>query len=218
MAYVRNVIRSAPRALSPVDQRRILEVTGQHVDGFRDHVILSLALGTALREGEIAALNVGDVFRALKKHELGRLELVRSKIQLSTFKSSRHPMSPAARLAQRVSVPRMVRLKLAKYHAWKKRAREDLRAPAPLFVSRFGTRLSTRQLRYLFRAWQTRAGFEELYNFHSLRHTSLTNLYSTTKDLLLVQKHARHASAISTEIYAHVSDEAVRRAVEDMPS
>jgi integrase/recombinase XerC len=223
MAYVRNALRMAPRAMTPAHQRRILEVTGEHVDGFRDHVLLSLALGTALREHELVALNVRDVVRgAMKPAELARgLDPIRSKIQLTTFKRSAHGEGANARAAaarQRVFLPRMVRARLGKFLAWKRRAREDLRPHAPLFVSRKGGRLSSRQLRNLFLAWQKRAGFEEYYTFHALRHTALTNLYLATKDLLLVQQQARHANARTTEIYAHVSDEDVRRAVEDMPS
>lgn len=222
MSYVKNVLRMAPRAMPRAAQRRILEVTGEHVDGFRDHVILSLALGTALREHEIVALDIRDVVRgSLKPAEMARgLEPIRSKIQLTTFKRSPHEElnARAAAARQRVFLPRMVRVRLAKFLDWKKRAREDLRPHAPLFVSRFRRRLSARQLRNMFRAWQQRAGFEEYYTFHALRHTALTNLYLATKDLLLVQQQARHAHATTTEIYAHVSDEDVRRAVEEMPS
>jgi len=221
MSYVRNILRLAPRALPAAAQRRLLEVTGEHVDGFRDHVILSVALGTALRESEIVALNIRDVVRgSVKASELKRgIEPIRSKVQLTTFKRSPHKQAPEGEESrQRVFLPRLVRARLAKFLGWKKRAREDLRPHAALFISRFGTRLSARQLRNMFRAWQDRAGFEELYTFHSLRHTALTNLYAATKDLLLVQQQARHAHATTTEIYAHVSDEDVRRAVEDMPS
>jgi hypothetical protein len=51
-------------------------VTGEHREGSRDHCIFAAALGTALREHEIAALNVGDVL-----HEDGR---VRRPIALPT--------------------------------------------------------------------------------------------------------------------------------------
>jgi site-specific recombinase XerC len=221
MAYARNAVRMAPRAMPPALQRRILDVTGEHVDGFRDHVILSLALGSALREHEIVALDIRDVARgSMKPAELRRgIDPIRSKIQLRTFKRSPHQEDAGAEeKRQRVFLPRMVRARLGKFLAWKKREREDLRPHAPLFISRLGGRLSARQLRNMFRAWQLRAGFEELFTFHALRHTALTNLYAATKDLLLVQQQARHAHAVTTEIYAHVSDEDVRRAVEDMPS
>jgi integrase len=69
-----------PRTLTEVEQAALLKVTGEHRDGFRDHVIFAVALGTGLREHEIAALDVGDVL-----HEDGR---VRRRIALRTFKRS----------------------------------------------------------------------------------------------------------------------------------
>jgi integrase len=53
---------------------------GQHREGFRDHAIFAVALGTGLREHKIAALDVGDVLR-----DDGR---VRHRIALRTFKRS----------------------------------------------------------------------------------------------------------------------------------
>lgn len=211
MAYVRNVVRAPPRTLSPSDQQLLLRVTGEHVDGFRDHVTYSLALGTALRESELAALDIVDVYSGDEK--------VRREIVLRRFKGSERAGEPEARQAQqRVFIPRAVRLKLEKYVSWKDRRGESVKPGAPLFVSRFGLRISARQMRTAFARWQNRAGIERPINFHGLRHTSLSTLYRRTKDLLLVQQQARHAHATTTEIYAHVSDDDIRQAVEELPA
>ena len=60
MSYI-DAVRSPPKTLTTDEQRALLRVTGEHKRGFRDHVFFSLALGTALREHELVALNVGDV-------------------------------------------------------------------------------------------------------------------------------------------------------------
>ena len=78
-AYAAAIARP-PRTLTDVEQARLLKVTGEHRDGFRDHVLFALALGTGLREHELAALDVGDVL-----HDDGR---VRRRIALRTFKRS----------------------------------------------------------------------------------------------------------------------------------
>src|SRR4051812_26095649 len=52
-----------PRTLTDAEQEKLLKASGKHADTFRDHMIFSLALGTGLREGEIVALNIGDVSR-----------------------------------------------------------------------------------------------------------------------------------------------------------
>lgn len=49
----------SPTTLTQAEQRAILKVMAIHP---RDHTIISLALGTGLRLGEIVGLNVGDVY------------------------------------------------------------------------------------------------------------------------------------------------------------
>jgi site-specific recombinase XerC len=88
---------------------------------------------------------------------------------------------------------------------------------APLFVSRKGNRLSTRQVRYVFQIWQRRAGFERRFSFHSLRHSAITNIYEATRDIRLAQRFARHKSITSTQIYTHPTDDALFRAVQELP-
>jgi len=73
-----SAIPRPPRTLTELEQARLLKVTGEHRSGYRDHCIFAVALGTGLREHEIAALDVLDVL-----HEDGR---VKRRIALDTFK------------------------------------------------------------------------------------------------------------------------------------
>jgi len=50
-------------------------------------------------------------------------------------------------------------------------------------------------------------GIRAALPFHSLRHSSITNVYRATKDLYLTQRFARHASPLSTTVYTHPTDE-----------
>lgn len=202
-AYVAAIARP-PRTLTRIEQARLLKVTGERRDGFRDHVLFALALGTGLREHELAALDVGDVL-----HEDGR---VRRRITLRTFKRSAAKPAP-----QEVFLPDALWYKLGKFARWKRQRGESLEATAPLFLSLRGGRIATRTLRYLFRVWQQRAGFDRLFNFHALRHSALTNAYRATRDIRLVQRLARHKSIDTTTIYASPSDEDILAAVRDLP-
>jgi len=193
-----------PKTLTEGEQRALLKVTGDHARGFRDHVIFSVALGTALREHELLALDVGDVFAPNGK--------ARRRVQLRVFKRSNDDES-----MQEVVLPDNVRAKLGKLWSWKKRRGESLEPDAPLFVSRNGNRLSSRRLRHLFHQWQERAGFERRLSFHAVRHTALTNVYRRWRDIRLTQKIARHKSITSTIRYAGPSDDDVMRAVRDLP-
>lgn len=197
-AYV-DRIPKAPKTLTEREQLTLLGVTGRRRGSFRDHVIFSLGLGTALREHEIAALNIGDV-----RAEGGA---IRRRFPLRIYKQS-NP-NPEA---QEAILPDRLRQKLARLLEWKAFEGEPAGDDDALFRSRQG-RLSTRQMRRIFAEWQVEARFERRFTFHSLRHTALTNLYRVTKDIRLVQKVARHASIDSTTIYTQPADEDVLRAV-----
>jgi integrase len=80
MTAYADAIAKPPRTLTDLEQKLILKTTGEHLDGFRDHVLISLALGTGLREHELLALDCGDVFG-----EDGR---ARRRVALRVFKCS----------------------------------------------------------------------------------------------------------------------------------
>lgn len=202
--------RAAPTTLTEDDQRRLLAVTANHVDGLRDHVIFSMALGTGMREHEILALNVGDI------SENGRT--VRARLTLRVFKGScggtreTRPSVP-----QEVFVPDALGRKLVKLLKAKAKAGESVAPDAPLFTSRLRARLGDRALRYAFERWQREAAFDRTYRFHDLRHTALTNAYRATRDIRLVQRLARHANVQTTTIYAGPSDQDLLDAARLLP-
>ena len=203
MSYT-STLALPPRSLTEGEQRALLKVTGDHARGFRDHVIISVGLGTALRQHEILGLDVGDV--------LGPDGKARRRVRLRIFKRSNNDPT-----TQEVVLPDNLRAKLEKFWAWKKRRGESVEPTAPLFISRRGNRLSARQLRHLFHQWQERAGFERRLPFHSLRHSCLMTIYSRSRDIRMTQKIARHRSISSTLRYAGPSDGAVQNLVKDLP-
>ncbi len=200
MSNFADSVSHPPRTLTEREVALLLRTSGQHVAGFRDHVIFSLALSTGLREHELLALNVGDIF-----DELGH---AKRRVQLRVFKRAAKEPS-----IQEVVLSETVRLKLERLLKLKRADKHDVGSEAPIFLSRFRLRLSARQLRHAFAVWQQRAGFEHLFNFHALRHTACTTLYRQTRDIRLTQRFARHRSILSTAIYTHPSDEELQRAV-----
>jgi len=204
MAYAtRN--RRPPRALTVEETARLLKVSGDHKDGFRDHLIFSFALGCALRESEIVALDVEDV---AKRGLNGKL-IPRRTLQLRVFKRGGGNADPTA---QRVPVPDGTFYKLEKFLA------VDGPTSGPLFVSRKRGRLSDRAVRSMFAKWQRAANFDHLYSFHHLRHSALTNAYRESGDIRKVQRLARHANLQTTTLYEHASDEEVSKAFRMLPS
>jgi integrase/recombinase XerC len=201
-AYIDN-IQTPPRVMSENEQNAILKITGEHADSFRDHMIISVGLGTALREHEIAALTVGDVL-----NDAGH---IRTKVTLKTFKRS--TSTPAD---QEVAVPPRLKAKLTRFLAWKKRRDQSISPEAPLFVSKKKNQISTRAMRTLFQKWQVKAGIEVPYNFHTIRHTAITFVYRKSKDLRLAQVFARHKSSTTTERYAYPTFQDVAETVQDI--
>lgn len=105
MTAYADVIAKPPRTLTDLEQKLIFKTTGEHRDGFRDRVIISLALGTRMREHELLALDAGDVF------DEGCL--ARRRVTLRVFKRSAD--EPAY---QDVLLSDLVRAKLEKLRAW----------------------------------------------------------------------------------------------------
>ncbi len=196
---------TAPRTLTDHEVKALLRVSSERRAGFRDHLILGLALSTALREHEVAGLNVGDVF-----DQGGR---ARIRVALRVFKRSNQNAAE-----QQILLSDAWRAKLEKFRAWKKSHGESLDDGAPLFVSRKGNRISTRQLRRLVHVWQERAGADVSLNFHALRHTACTTYYRLTTDVRATQRFSRHHSLRMVTRYTHPSDEAQARNVQRMPS
>ena len=187
-----------PKTLSPEEQARLLEVVARQ-GSRRDLALLTLALGTGLRLRELVGLNVGDVTT--------RAGEVAWKVDLPK-KITKGRRGGGAFLAERV------RSALAGHLASKRASGYSMAQKSPLFQSNQTGRLSLRSVQRIFVHWQRIAGFETIYNFHTLRHTAITNVYRATKDLFLTQRFARHANPITTVAYTHPSDEELYSAIQ----
>ena len=96
--------------------------------------------------------------------------------------------------------------------------RKTINLEEPLFVSNRNKRFSRRGIEKICENAFKLANLEE-YGFttHTLRHTAATYIYKSTKDLLITREFLGHANITSTQIYLHVDNEAVKRAVNSNP-
>src|SRR5262245_11139152 len=179
----------SPPTLTHSEQKAILRATASNL---RDHLIYSVALGTALRLAEIVGLNVGDVY-SLEGRPRDRIRI-------------RPEIAKGGRTGD-VFLPDALVGKLRRCWAHKGRRREGLQPGDPLFCSQSRVRISKRRVQFAFRTWQVKTKFDRLYPFHALRHTAVTNVYRASRDLFLAQRFARHVSPLTTTIYTHPSDE-----------
>jgi integrase/recombinase XerD len=83
-----------------------------------------------------------------------------------------------------------------------------------LFVNRVGAMMKPQSVRARLRRHGREVGLSRRVTPHMLRHTAATLLIETGVDIRFVQRLLGHSSIATTEIYTHVSDEALRVTLE----
>jgi integrase/recombinase XerC len=183
--------RTVPSYLSIDEARRFLDTIAESSAALakRDHAMFSLLLGTGIRLGSLVALNVGDV------------NLADGTISIKAKGGREETVFLNARLCKL----------LARYV-------KTLSATdgTPLFRSRNGGRLGPRQVQLRLKHWLKDAEITKPLSVHCLRHSFATRLYSLSGDLHLVQRALGHKQISTTEIYARVENEALRKALENL--
>jgi len=88
-----------------------------------------------------------------------------------------------------------------------------------LFLSERGTKLSKRQVQYIVQKNIKDKNLDSTkYTTHKLRHTSATLLYKHGHiDIRTIQKILGHKNIGTTEVYTHVDEEDLRRAIKSNP-
>ncbi len=128
----------SPPTLTHGEQKAILRTARRKP---RDHLIYSLALGTALRLAKIVGLNLGDVYTPEGKS--------RSRVRL-------RPKIAKNGRAGDVFLPDALLVKFRKFWRHKATRREGLRLEDPLFRSQGGRRrISPRRVQFAFRQIQS---------------------------------------------------------------
>lgn len=79
-----------------------------------------------------------------------------------------------------------------------------------LFLNRNGLPMRPQSIRTKLRDLAEEVGLARRVTPHMLRHTAATLLIETGVDIRIVQRLLGHSSIATTEIYTHVSDEALR--------
>jgi len=158
--------------------------------GRRDHAILEMLYSTGMRIGELAAVSLEDL------DLIGEVVVAKGKGK----KERLVPLGAAAVQALRDYLE--VRGTIAQ------RRRTNRRA---LFVNKAGGRLSDRGVRRIFHKYARRVGLPDRVSPHTLRHSFATHMLNHGADLRSVQELLGHASIASTQIYAHVTTEQLKK-------
>lgn len=176
--------RSLPRLIPEADMQKILSASDTSTpEGMRDQAILELLYASGARISEAAGLSTTDVdFAEAQVKVIGKGN-----------KQRIIPLYPVALEAIRTYLTD-ARPKLVK----------DPSVTA-MFISVRGKAMSADMLRKTFKGILAKAGVDQSYHPHDMRHTFATQLLEGGADLRSVQEMLGHASLSTTQIYTHLS-------------
>ncbi len=184
--------RKLPHFLSADEIVRLLN-TPPAIDpqGVRDRAILETIYSGGLRVSELVGINDGDLDLQ------SQLVRIRGKGKRERFASLG---TYAIRAIQHWTNVRILS------------AKEAVGAKAPLFVNKFGRRLTTRSIGRMLEKHLQVAGLDSRTTPHTLRHSFATHLLDRGADIRSVQEMLGHKSLVTTQIYTHVSKAGIRQA------
>ncbi len=82
---------------------------------------------------------------------------------------------------------------------------------SPLFLNRYGKRITQRGARKVLHNWFIKAGLVKKVSPHTIRHTFATHLLDNGCDIRSVQQMLGHKNLVTTQIYTHVTLESLKR-------
>jgi integrase/recombinase XerD len=182
-------VRKLPRVLTRDEVNKLLaQPSGGQLGALRDRALLEMLYACGLRASEAIALELTDV-----DAEGG---VVRAQ-----GKASKERIVPLGGVAA------------SAYVSYIERCRPKLvrdRPSSRVFVNMRGGALTRQGLYKIVRRYATQAGLSSQISPHTLRHTFATHLLTGGCDLRLVQAMLGHADVATTQIYTHLSDEALK--------
>ena len=186
--------RVLPHFLSSDDVGLLLGAPGKDdPQGLRDRAILEVLYSAGLRVSELAGLNAAD------------LDLPGSSVRVRG-KGRRERIAPIGSYAARALKDWLAVRRVS--------AREKNGPDAPVFVNKFGRRLTTRSVGRLLEKHLRATGLDRRTTPHTLRHSFATHLLDRGADIRSVQELLGHKSLVTTQIYTHVSTAGLRAAYE----
>ena len=184
--------RRLPKALTVAQCELLCEHPDSSPLGLRDRAVLELLYGAGLRVSELTSLRPGDLD---VEHGLVRVD----------GKGGKQRVVPTGATAAQCTL---------RYLARGRPFLGRLQQRDALILNVRGRRITRQGIFGIVEGHAAAAGIEQPVTPHMLRHSFATHLVERGCDLRVVQELLGHASVATTEIYTHVSEDAVRRAFE----
>lgn len=185
--------RKIPDVLSKEEQKKLLDVFNtRYISSHRNKVMIKLMLNSGLRLSELIHLSWKEV-----NLQTGRLKVVSGKgdkdrilwINESTLDTLRE---------------------------WRNRQNDKLGDIKLVFTTKSGKKIRPGDIRKMVYTYAKKAGIKDKQvSPHTFRHTFATDLLRETKVLRLVQKALGHSNISTTQIYTHIVDEELEKALRE---
>jgi integrase len=190
LAAVRSRVRKSDGGHSFLSSGKRRGKGDPHPNMWRDYAVLATSALTGIREIELVGFRVGDlrgVVGETQEERPARVRVRRAK--------KRDPTTGQLGVEEDVIIPDTARKALVTYLSTL--PAEERRPWSRVFP------ITTKQAQRIFKFYAKRAGLNQAYSMHALRHTRGTELYRKHRDLKLVQTALGHANLETTSIYMH---------------
>lgn len=192
------VKQALPKYLSLEESQRLLEVIKNdtaNLNKERDYAIVVLFLNCGMRLSELVGINLHDI----------------------NYTENKLTVTGKGNKQRTIYLNAMCMDALSQYMT-KRRALTCKDANA-LFVSRNSNRLSNKTVQWTVQKYLNLAGLSgKGLSTHKLRHTAATLMYGTGKvDIRVLKDILGHEQLNTTQIYTHVSDSQMKRAMDLNP-
>ena len=186
--------RTLPHFLSTKDIGRLLNAPPPQTPlGNRDRAILETIYAAGLRVSELVGVNDGD------------LDLPDGVVRIRG-KGMRERLAPLGSYAVRA---------LRRWLSVRELSPQETSGrEAPVFVNKFGRRITTRSVARMLEKYLKTTGLDLRTTPHTLRHSFATHLLDRGADIRSVQELLGHKSLVTTQIYTHVSTAGLKAAYE----
>jgi integrase/recombinase XerC len=186
--------RKLPHFLTDDEIKKLLAAPLKtDAQGMRDRAILETMYSAGLRVSELVGINLDDLDLT------GGLVRVRGK-------GKKERLAPLGSFA------------IKAIQDWLKARQPAKTLPvkfgSPVFLNRFGKRLTTRSIARMLEKYLKVTGLDLRTSPHTLRHSFATHLLDRGADIRSVQELLGHKSLVTTQIYTHVSTAGLKQVYE----
>lgn len=183
-----------PNVLSQEEVRRIIDLPWDDFSSLRDATMFNIFYSTGCRLSELLAMDESDISlsesRVLVKGKGSKERYVFLTDHAKHLLGEYLPRKRALQLSHGID------------------DKEDLQA---LMINVRGKRLSAAGVHSIFELYQVKLQMQKRFTPHVLRHSFATHLLDNDSGIRVVQELLGHSSISTTQIYAHVSNERLRK-------